>query len=190
MICVGVGLDLPARFEDHEGDFATLAAGGVVLVAVVGLDAERPEALALLRRGYAGVDRQPVGGHLHRRVRVRLEVVEPGRVLGKASLRGDDDEVLAVPDVEQGRGALGAALGPDVIEQQHPPRHAGDLVPEASAAGAVEGSVQAHEATEGRPDLIRHVEVAGRAPALCRLGAQVYIPPSMPPVTLSTWPCT
>ena len=48
---------LPARLEDDQRDFAALAAGRVVLVAVVGLDRHRPEALALLGRGDAGVDR-------------------------------------------------------------------------------------------------------------------------------------
>src|SRR6187551_1525262 len=181
---------LVARRENDEGDLAALAAHGVVLVAVVGLDRQRPEALALLRRGDPGVDLALLGADLHGRLGVGLEVVEPGRVLGEAALGGDDHEVVAVPDVEQRGSAFGPALGADVVEQQHPPGDAGDLVPEPATADAIERRVQAHEATGDRPDPVRDIEVAGRTPVTCRLGAQVYIPPNMPPVTLSTWPCT
>ena len=44
------------RLEDDKGDFAALAAGRVVVVAVVGGHDQRPEALALLGVGDAGVD--------------------------------------------------------------------------------------------------------------------------------------
>ena len=71
--------------------FRGLCCGRVVLVAVVGLDRHRPEALALLRRGDAGVDRQPLGADLDRGVGVGHQVVVPGRVLGEAAFGGDDD---------------------------------------------------------------------------------------------------
>ena len=93
-------------------------------------------------------------------------------------------------DVKQRRGAVGAALGADVVEQQHPARDAGNRVAEASTRPPVEEGVDAHEAARGRPDLVRDVEIAGGRPAACRRVAQVYIPPNMPPVMLSTWPCT
>src|SRR6478735_8472329 len=115
-----------------------------------------------------------VRGDLDGGVWIGLEVVIPGGVFGETALGGDDDQVLAVPEVEQRRGALGAALRPLVIEQQHLAGDARDLVPEAPAGRPVERRVDAHEATSGRPDPIRYVEVAGRTPATCRLRAQVY----------------
>src|SRR5262249_13150025 len=141
------------------------------------LDAERPEALALLRARDAGVHSPVLGADLDGRVWVGLDVVEPGWMLGEAPLGGDDHHVLAVLDVEQGRGAFGAAFSAYVVEQQHSPWNARDPVAKPATAGAVERRVQAHEATSGRPDPIRYVEVAGWTPATCRLGAQVYIPP-------------
>ena len=120
-----------AWLEDDQRDFAALAAGCVVFVAAVCLDRQLPEALALLRLGDAGVDLQVVAADLHGRVWIGLEVVEPGRVLGVAALGGDDDEVVAVPYVEQRRGALGAALGSDMVEQQHLAWTAGNLVARA-----------------------------------------------------------
>src|ERR1700709_1858900 len=111
-------------------------------------------------------------------------------MFGEAALGGDDDQVLAVPEVEQRRGALGAALRPLVIEQQHLAGDARDRVPEAPAGCLVERRVGAHEAAGGRPNPVRDVEITRRTPATCCFRAQVYIPPNMPPVTLSTWPCT
>src|SRR5262245_27579394 len=40
------------------------------------------QALALLPRGHGGLDPQALGAHFDRRLRVRAEVVVPGRVLG------------------------------------------------------------------------------------------------------------
>ena len=60
-------------------------------------------------------------------------------------------------------------LGPDVV---FPP------MPDPPPACAVGECVHAHDATEDRPDSIRHLEVEDLRPALCRVGAQVYIPPN------------
>ena len=119
-----------ARLEDDERDLAALAARLVVGVAAVGLDRHRPEPLALLRRRRRG--RGPARCSLPTwtvGVGVGHQVVEPGRVLGEAAFGGDDDEVVAVLDVEQRRGALGAALGADVVEQQHRPGTPGTVWP-------------------------------------------------------------
>ena len=72
--------------------------------------------------GDARLDPAALGADLHVGIRVGPQVVEPGRVLREAALGGDNDQVLAVADVEQGRGTHGAALGADVVEQQHRPR--------------------------------------------------------------------
>src|SRR5262249_50371071 len=130
------------------------------------------------------------GADLDQGVGVGLEVVEPGRVLRVAALGGDDHEVIAVAHVEQGGGAQLAALGADVVEQQHLPGHAREGVPDPAAARLVGERVEAHDAARRRPDAVPEVEVPRWATRRCRGLAQVYIPPNMPPVTLSVWPWT
>jgi hypothetical protein len=109
-------------------------------------------------------------------------------MLVEPTLGGDDDDVPPIVYVLQRGGAVDAALGADVVEQQHPSLQAGDLVTEAPTRPPVEERVDAHRAAQDRPGPRRQVEVARRLP---HPGvAQVYIPPNMPPVTFSTWPCT
>ena len=88
--------------------------------------------------------------------RVAQQVVEPGGVLREAAFGGDEDEVLPVLDEEQGGGAQRGALGADVVEQQHPPLHAGDRAAEAPARPPVEEGVGARQPVGDRPELIRY----------------------------------
>src|SRR3954463_6392485 len=104
--------------QDHEWDLAVRALL-IALVVAVGRDHLGPQALALLRRRDTRVDGAALGPDLHGCVRIRTQVVKPRGVLGKAALGGYDDDVVAVLHVQQGSGALDAALGPDVVEQQH-----------------------------------------------------------------------
>jgi hypothetical protein len=53
------------RLEYYERDLTALAAGGVVVVAVIPGDGQRPESLALLRFRRSGVDRERLALHLH-----------------------------------------------------------------------------------------------------------------------------
>ena len=145
---------LAARLEHHQGNFAPFAARLVVGVAAVRLHRHRPEALSLLRRRHASVDGTMLAADLRRGVGVGHQVVVPGRVLGEAAFGGDDDDVVAVGEVEQGGGALDAALGADVVEQQHL-AEAGDVAADPPARPLVEEGVDAHEATEDRPDPVR-----------------------------------
>src|SRR5680860_811254 len=72
---------------------------------------------------------------------------------------GDDHHVVAVGEVEQGGGALRAALRPDMVEQQHLAPHAGDVMPDPPAADPVEPGVDPHRAAENRPISICDVQV-------------------------------
>src|SRR5205809_206685 len=107
-----------SSLQDHEWDL-TVSALLVARVVVIRGDGLGPQALAFVGRRDARVDGPALGADLHGRIRMRTQVVQPGGVLGKAALGGDDDDVVAVADVEQGSGALDAALGPDVVEQEH-----------------------------------------------------------------------
>src|SRR4051794_19094185 len=107
-----------SALEDDERDLAVRALL-VVGVAAVGPHGLRPQALALLRVRHPGMHAPLLMADLDRRVGVRAQVVEPCRALGMAALRGDEDDVVAVGDVHQRRGAPRAALRADVVEQQH-----------------------------------------------------------------------
>src|SRR5262249_10726256 len=109
------------------------------------------------------------------------QVVEPGRVLGEAALGGDQDDVLAVGEVEQGGGALLAALGADMVEQEDR-RHPRHRVADPPAARPVGEGVEAHHPAGDGPEPGADVEEGVGALA------QVYIPPNIPPVTLIVWP--
>ena len=123
--------------------------------------------------------------------------MEPGGVLGEAALGGDEDEVLPVRHEEQGRGPQGAALRPDVVEQQHPPVPARHPLAEPPTRPPVEERVGGGEPVGERPEPVRVAEVErlalrGAVATVSRSlsSDQVYIPPNMPPVMFSTWPCT
>jgi hypothetical protein len=77
-----------------------------------------------------------------------------------------------------------------VVEQQHPSPAAGDPLAEAPTRPPVEEGVGARQPVGDRPELVgvAQVERLGTLPGLGL--AQVYIPPNMPPVMFSTWPCT
>src|SRR5207253_806291 len=107
-----------ALLEDHERDLA-IGPPAVVLVAAVDLHDLRPQALALLGTGDAGMYLPAAGADLDRRVGVRHQVVKPGGVLRIAALRGDQDHVLAVARVDERARAPGSALGADVVDEQH-----------------------------------------------------------------------
>src|SRR5215218_6766953 len=144
--------------QDHQRDLAACPAL-IVVVGGVGLDDARPQPRALLRVRHARVHRAALRAHLHGGIRIRPQVVEPRRVLGIAALRGHDHEVVAVGDVEQGAGALDAALRPNVVEQEHG-CDAGDVVSDDSVRRAVDERVHAHQPPEHGPAPVREVEIA------------------------------
>src|SRR3954469_22549698 len=91
----------------------------VVRVVAVARDQPRPVGLAL------GVGRPPRADpaalaalELYVGLRGGDEVVEPRRVLVRAALGGDDDELVAVGQVEHGRDAPLPALAAHVVQQE------------------------------------------------------------------------
>ena len=81
-------------------------------------------------------------------VRVGPEVVEPGRIVGMAALRGDEHEVRAVAQVDQRRRAAAAAARADGVEQQER-RTAAEAVADAATRRAVGEHVQPRPSGSG-----------------------------------------
>src|SRR5262249_7157280 len=105
--------DLPARLVlilDKNGHLGGLAV---------------EQALALLPRGHRGLDPKALVAHFDRRLRVREEVVVPGRVLGGAGERGDHDEALDIRGVHQGFRDRPPTAGAGHRQEQH--GHLGEL---------------------------------------------------------------
>jgi hypothetical protein len=63
------------------------------------------------------LDRPPLCADLDTNVWVRTQVVKPRWMTRITSLRCDDDDVLAVADIDQRRRPFGGTLGADVVEQ-------------------------------------------------------------------------
>jgi hypothetical protein len=74
----------------------------------------------------------------------------PGRVVRRAALRGHDHDPVAVLEVGERAGALPAASGADVVEQQHR-RSARDAAAAEAAAEAVGERVEPGQLVEERP---------------------------------------
>ena len=110
--CLLSGLEQPRSGSRGRSTSRTFEVG-------VELDQARPQCGALVGVGGAGADRtyallaDPDGG-----VRVGDQVGVPLRVLRQPALRGDDDEVGTVLEVEQRRGERRPGLAADVVEQQ------------------------------------------------------------------------
>src|SRR5215216_2932564 len=128
----------PSRpFQDDQRDFA--AGPGLVLgVARIRLDDMRPQALALLRRRHPRADLPPLRAHLDGRIRVRLEVVEPRRVLRIAALRGHDHQVVAAGDVVAD-DPVGRAVD-DRVNAHQPAKHGPAAVRELQVSRAAQGT--------------------------------------------------
>src|ERR671930_1954039 len=75
-----------------------------------------------------------------------------------AALGGDDDEIRAVIEIEEGGGALDAAPRPNVVEQQHR-RAARNPMADRPVRGAVDDRVQPHHATQEGPGPVDDAEV-------------------------------
>src|SRR5581483_7285918 len=148
-----------ARLEDHERDLALRPPLVIGVAAVRGHDA-RPEPGALIGRGDTRPHRAALAADPDAGVRVRHQVVEPGRVPRVAALRGDDHEVRSVLDVEQGRRPLDAALGADVVEQEHRRAHEGDAPPDPPAGGLVDKAMEAEGPAQDGPAPVGEIEVA------------------------------
>src|SRR5436190_2547577 len=108
-----------AGLEDDDGD-GPLGVGLVLVVGLVALDEARPKGAALGVIRHAGADLPALAAlELDLGLGRRHEVVEPRGVLVGAALGGDDQEAVAVVQVDERRDARGAALAPDVVQQQH-----------------------------------------------------------------------
>ena len=173
-----------ARLEDDERDFAPLAAGLVVAVAVVLLDRcagqRRSRSCGV---GDPGVDRASSASDLDDGVRVgHRSRYQAGRS-GKSPASMTTNPCRRRPGSRaEGRLRLVPLFAPTWSSSSIVPREARG--PECEPSDAPPGRpigerVEAHEATGERPDPVRHVEVADLGPAFGRTGvAQVYIPPN------------
>src|SRR5690349_20219738 len=98
------------------------------------------------------MDLLAAGADLDRDVGVGDEVVEPGGVARMSALGGDEHVVLAVLEIGERSGALGVALGADVVEQQRR-RSARNAMADDTAGEAIGDGVAADGAAEERPEL-------------------------------------
>ena len=112
----------------------------VVVEARVLLVVLAPEVGALLALGDAGADRVALAADLDLALGVGLQVERPGRDLGVAGVGVDHDDVVAVGEVDDRRGALLPGLAPGGGEQQD--RRAADLAADPPAAEPVERGVE------------------------------------------------
>src|ERR1019366_4577491 len=138
-----------SRLEDHKRNLA----GRPLLVALVSgidLDRLRPEACALRRIGDARPDRMAGRADLNARVRVRFQVVKPRRVARMATLRRDDDDVLAVADVDQRSCSPDTGPRSDMVEQQHRWTTAKAMT-DPPAGRSIDQHVQLRRVAENRP---------------------------------------
>src|SRR5439155_7182768 len=123
---VGIG---SARLEDHDRELA-VGARDIRLEGGIGLEEAWPQVGGLGTRRLARADTATATADVDFNVvGVRAEVVVPGRVLGAAEQRGDDDEVLAVAHVDRRALPARAGLRTGVMQDEQ--------------GGAVEGAQQA-----------------------------------------------
>ncbi len=102
--------------EDQDGDDAAAGAGLVGVVALVDVEREFPQAVALGPGSLGGpvTAAAVLGDDLA--LGMDLQVVIPGRVLGHATLGRDQDDVVAIEGVDQRRLAGSAGLGAGVLQ--------------------------------------------------------------------------
>ena len=77
-----------------------------------------PEVGVLLALGDAGADRVALAPELDLALGVGLEVERPGRDLGVAGVGVDHNDVVAIGEVDDRRGALLAELRPVVVSSR------------------------------------------------------------------------
>jgi hypothetical protein len=80
------------------------------------------------------VHRHEVGTEFDCDIRMGSEIVEPSGVAGRAAVRGDDDQAVAVAGVRERRDSAGSGAGTDVVQQQY--RRTGQWAAEAAAVRA------------------------------------------------------
>jgi len=112
---------LPSRwFEQHDRDGPLARALLVHLVAVVVVIDQVPQFLTFGAFGLTRVNRDALPADLNRDcIRMRAQVVVPGRVMICACLGGDDHVAVAVPCIQQRRAARLAGPGSARVQQQH-----------------------------------------------------------------------
>src|SRR5216110_716217 len=137
-MCSRTGVGSVLRGEQDDRDYPI----GLLCVLVVQREDARhlgPEGLALGRGRDTGAGGEPAGADLYPDARVRLEVLEPRRILVGAALGGDDDEVVPRGAVDQA-GATWLA-GPASGRGEHECVHAVRLVSLGSARGQIRAGV-------------------------------------------------
>jgi hypothetical protein len=87
---------------------------------------------------------------LNARVRVRFQVVKPRRVARMATLRRDDDDVLAVADVDQRSCSPDTGPRADMVEQQHRWTTAKAMT-DPPAGRSIDQHVQLRRVAQNRP---------------------------------------
>src|SRR4051812_4758890 len=167
----GMGRRL-SGLEDDDRD-GPVGVALVLRVVAVTRHQPRPVPVALGLARLAGTNAAPLAaGHLDLGLRGRQEVVEPRRVLVSPALGGDDDQPLAVGQVEHGRDARLAALAADVVQQEDgQPLQA---PAETALAGPVHGDVDPGADVDQLPERggVRRAHEAGlygSAPGMGRL---------------------
>src|SRR5437763_285028 len=88
-------------FEDDDRNLS-LRPRRVLVVMGPDLRHEPPEALTLATLGIPRADRPAVAHDLDPGLRIRAQVEVPARMGGRAALRRDEDDVVAVPAEDEG----------------------------------------------------------------------------------------
>ena len=125
----------------------------VLVVARIRVGERAPEPLALLALGVACVHVAGLAAHGHFRVRARLEVQVPERVLRRAALRRDHCIAVAGVRVEERVRSRLAALAPGRRQEEH--GHLADAPGDLAAARPVDGVVDrcSRSGSQGSPSL-------------------------------------
>src|SRR5438132_1962100 len=133
------------RRHDNDGNLpAGLLLIGEVAILVVPVD-DLPEPLVIRigRTEHPGRALPALAADLDLNVRVRPEVVEPGRMSVGTAVRRDHEVVVAVAGVDESVGSSRARASPDGPEQQG--RDADHAMSDASAGSLIELFVQTQE---------------------------------------------
>src|SRR5262245_1631123 len=135
------------RIEDHDRDLAIPRKDLEEVIPRIEREDLLPEPIVLLVGGDAGPDLANLRADLNRRVGVRPEIVEPGRMGGLTSLRGHHGNPVTLLVVHHGRRAPNAALRPGVVEQEDSGRrHPGQMAAEPATREPVDGDVDTRRA--------------------------------------------
>src|SRR6185312_4234206 len=109
--------DRLSRLQHHHRDFP----GGLGLIAVIGWKESghhMEQALAFRAGGDAGKAAIFLVGNLEPDLGLVAQIEEPGRMIGRAALRGDDHEAVPVMAVDEGRRPRRLALAAGRLQQK------------------------------------------------------------------------